>query len=247
MRTLPGYRQGKDTSRQKPPPGITRQHSRSCSSRAGKRCSCAPTFKAVVSFARGQRRVKTFGTLTEAKAWRARQLEAKTRTRQTAPSTQRLREAAEEYITGMREGSIKTRNGQDYKPSAICSYEQSLTRHALPTLGGRRVGDVRTSDIQRLVERMSREGKTGSTIANTINPLRAIYRRLVMLDRVSENPTKGSVLPTGRSKRLHAGDPAEASKILAAVAPQDRAAWAFAFYAGLRLGELRALRWGDFD
>ena len=28
---------------------------------------------------------------------------------------------------------------------------------------------------------------------------------------------------------------------------QDRCVWALAFYAGLRLGELRALRWGDVD
>jgi integrase len=239
--------QSQDTSRRKPPPGITRQHSRSCSSRAGKRCSCAPTFKAVVSFARGQRRVKTFGALTEAEAWRARQLEAKTRTRQTAPSAQRLREAAEEYLAGMRDGSIKTRGGQDYKPSVIRSYEQSLTRHALPTLGGRRVADVRTSDVQRLVERMSAQSKSGSTIANTINPLRSIFRRLVILDRVSENPTRGVVIPSTRSKRLHAGDPEEASRIVAAVAAQDRCVWAFAFWAGLRLGELRGLRWEDVD
>jgi integrase len=239
--------QGNDTSRRKPPPGISRQHARSCASRAGKRCSCSPTFKAVVSFARGQRRVKTFGTLTEAEAWRARQLAAKTRARQTAPSSATLREAAGEYLAGMREGSIKTRSGQTYKPSTIRSYEHSLELHALPDLGGRRVADVRTSDVQRLVERMSAQGVAGTTIANTVNPLRAIYRRLVVLDRVSENPTRGAVLPTSRSKRLHAGDPAEASRILAAVADQDRCAWAFAFWAGLRLGELRGLRWGDVD
>jgi integrase len=94
---------------------------------------------------------------------------------------------------------------------------------------------------------MSREGQTGSTIANVINPLRAIYRRLVMLGRVNDNPTRGVVLPTTRSKRLHAGDPADAARIIAAVDERDRCVWALAFYGGLRLGELRALRWCDID
>jgi integrase len=39
----------------------------------------------------------------------------------------------------------------------------------------------------------------------------------------------------------------EATALIAAVPPCDRALWATAFYSGLRLGELRALRWEDVD
>ncbi|MDX6619659.1 MAG: hypothetical protein QOK36_2045, partial [Gaiellales bacterium] len=50
------------------PAGIRERHSRECATHAGKkRCSCAPSFEAVVSYARGERRRKTFPTLTEAK------------------------------------------------------------------------------------------------------------------------------------------------------------------------------------
>lgn len=200
-----------------------------------------------MSFARGERRRKTFPTLTEAKAWRSHLLAAKTRSRQRAPSSITVRDAAAEYLEGMRDGSITTRSGQPYKPSTIRGYDQSLELHALPDLGGRRVADVTTGDVQRLVEGLRRDGHAGTTIANVVNPLRAIYRRLVVLGRVSDNPTRGAVLPTNRSKRLHAGDPGDAARVMAAVAEQDRCAWALAFYAGLRLGELRALRWGDVD
>jgi integrase len=200
-----------------------------------------------VSFARGERRRKTFPNLTEAKTWRAQLLAAKTRSRQRAPSSITLRDAADEYLAGMLDGSVTTRGGQNYKPSTTRSYRHSLEIHALPDLGGRRVADLTTGDVQRLVERMRREGLAGTTIANTVNALRAIYRRLVVLGRVNDNPTRGAVLPTRRGTRLHAGDPADAARIIAAVPEQDRCVWALAFYAGLRLGELRALRWGDVD
>jgi integrase len=40
---------------------------------------------------------------------------------------------------------------------------------------------------------------------------------------------------------------AEAAGLLAALPDEDRALWATAFYAGLRRGELRGLRWDDVD
>jgi integrase len=147
----------------------------------------------------------------------------------------------------MRDGSVTTRGGERYKASTTRSYAHSLGLHALPDLGGARVSAITTGALQDLIERMRREGQTGSTIANVINPLRAIYRRLVLLGRVHENPTRGVVIPTTRTKRLHAGDPADAAKIISAMREQDQCAWALAFYTGLRLGELRALRWGDVD
>jgi integrase len=220
---------------------------RDCARSGGQGRQGSPSFEAVVSFARGERRRKTFPTLNAAKAWRAQLLAAKTRARLRAPSSITLREAADEYLEGMRDGSVTTRGGQTYKPSTIRSYEHSLGLHALPDLGGRRVADLTTGDIQRLIERLRREGQAGTTIANVINPLRAIYRRLVVLGRVNDNPTRGAVIPTTRSKRLHAGDPNDATRIIATMPEQDQCVWALAFWAGLRLGELRALRWGDVD
>ncbi len=235
--------------RAKVPAGIRERHQRSCATRQAKsRCTCVPSFEALVALGKaGQRKRRTFATLSQAKDWRTEQLAAKTRQRLRAPASVTLRETAERYVAGMRAGTIATRSGEHYKPSVIRSYEQALARHVLPDLGGRRLGDLTSGDLQRLVERLRGEGLSASTIANAINPVQAIYRRAIVLGEVPYNPTRDVVLPVIRGRRGHGGDAGDALQLIAAVPERDRCAWALAFFAGLRLGELRALRWEDVD
>jgi len=61
------------------------------------------------------------------------------------------------------------------------------------------------------------------------------------------NPTTGLHLPVSQTKRERVAHPAEAEKLLAALPHPDRALWATAMFAGLRSGELQALRWRDVD
>ena len=91
------------------------------------------------------------------------------------------------------------------------------------------------------------DGLSPSTIRNTLMPLRAIFRRAVSRGDVGLNPTAGIELPAVRGRRDRIASPGEAASLLDALPAQDRALWATALYAGLRLGELRALRWEDVD
>ena len=61
------------------------------------------------------------------------------------------------------------------------------------------------------------------------------------------NPTSNLRLPNGSKPRERAASATEAAELLAALPEADRALWATAFYAGLRRGELRALRFDDID
>src|SRR5882762_1466679 len=61
------------------------------------------------------------------------------------------------------------------------------------------------------------------------------------------NPCTGLRLPAVRGRRERFAEPSEAAALIAAVPRRDRAVWATAFYAGLRRGELRALRWSDIN
>jgi integrase len=138
-------------------------------------------------------------------------------------------------------GFIRNRSGDPYKPSALRGYEQSLRARLLPAMGGAKLGDIRRSDVQRLVNRMMADGLGASTVRNSLMPLRAIYRQALALDEVAVNPTTGVQLPAVRGKRERIATPTEAAQLLAALPQRDRAVWATALYAGLRSGELQAL------
>ena len=144
-------------------------------------------------------------------------------------------------------GDVRCRSGAPYKPSAIRGYEQALRLRVLPAIGGARLADVTTADLQRLVDRWQAEGHASSTIRNTVKPLQAIYRRARVREGLPVNPTVGLDLPAARGRRERIVPPDMAAKLVAALAPEDRALWATALYAGLRMGELRALRWDAVD
>jgi integrase len=74
-----------------------------------------------------------------------------------------------------------------------------------------------------------------------------LFRRAVNRGELLINPTAGLDIPASRGKRLRIADPTEAEQLIRSVAKVDQAIWAVAFYAGLRLGELQALRWDRID
>jgi integrase len=64
---------------------------------------------------------------------------------------------------------------------------------------------------------------------------------------VAINPTTGLKMPAVRGGRDRIAAPDECSLLLAALSAKDRPLWATAMYAGLRRGELMALRIEDVD
>ena len=147
----------------------------------------------------------------------------------------------------MRAGTVRNRNGHPYKPSVVEGYRASLRDHVYPALSARRLGDVRRQHVQQLVDDLIADGKQPSTVRNVLMPLRVLYRRAIRDDKVNTTPVVNLDLPacTGRREQYVTATGAQA--LLDALEPRDRAAWALGLYAGLRLGEIRALRWSDVD
>jgi integrase len=190
---------------------------------------------------------KTFHDYDEARSWRADATVGVRKGTLRPPSRVTLREAWEAWEAGAGDGSIRTRSGDRYKPSARRGYESSMRLHVLPDLGGARLGEISRVDVQDLADRLLARGLDPSTIRNAVLPLRAIYRRALARGEVAVNPTSGVALPAVRGTRDRIASPAEAAKLIAALPEEDRGIWATAMYAGLRLGELRALEHEDVD
>jgi integrase len=230
------------------PEGVRARHSRTCRSADGGACNCRPSWEAFVYLKHEDRKVrKTFPTRAAAVAWRRDAAHAAQRGRLRVPSAVTVAEAAAELLAGMADGSIPNRKGDRYKPAAVRGYERCLRLRVLPALGHVRLSEVRRADVQDLADRLTGEGLSASTVQNTLDPLRVIFRRAVRRDLVAVDPTEGLELRRKKGRRDRIATPAEAAALLAALADEDRALWATALYAGLRRGELRALRWDDVD
>jgi integrase len=228
--------------------GIEVRHAKACVSREGGKCNCRPTYQASVWSPRdGKRLRKTFPTLAAARAWRAEAQTAVRRGAMRAPAATTVRKAADELVEGMRSGRVRTRSGDRYKPSAIRSYESALRDRVLPVFGGKRIGDVQRRDVQRLADDLLAEGRDPSTIRNALMPLRVIYRRALEDGDVAVNPCAHLRLPAVRGRRERIASPEEGQQLLAALPERDQPIWATALFAGLRRGELMALRWKDVD
>jgi integrase len=230
--------------------GIDVRHARTCPAVRNRdaRCRCSPSYQVHVWSAREQKRIrKTFPTLAEAKAWRAEALVALRRGTMRAPTAATLRQVWEAWLAGAREGRIRNRSGDAYKPSVLRGYETSMRLRVLPELGGARLSEITRVAVQDLADRMLVDELDASTIRNTLMPLRAIFRRALARGEVALNPVAGVELPSVRGRRDRIASPAAAAALVEALPEDDRAVWATAFYAGLRLGELWALRHEDVD
>jgi integrase len=236
--------------RSKSPTGIRVRHSRSCpaATSSDARCKCSPSYEAFVFSVRdGKKLRKTFPSLAAARAWRHDASTSVRKGTMRAPVQTTLREAWEAWLEGARSGTIRARSGDRYKPSVARSYSQSMELRVLDDLGAAKLGDIGRTDLLDLADRLLAKGLDPSTVRNALMPLRAIYRRALSRGEVAVNPTTGLELPAVRGKRDRIASPAEAAALIQALPESDRALWATALYAGLRRGELMALRWEDID
>lgn len=228
--------------------GIRKRHSKGCPARAGGRCRCNGGYEASVYSLRDGRKVyKTFAREPEAKSWRAEAKRALDRGVMRAPSAKTLREVATAWLEGVERGEIRNRSGHPFKPSTVRGYRTSLNERILPLVGGRRLNTITTNDLQEIVDRWQAEGQAPSTIRNSLKPLQAICRRARAREGLALNPTHDLELPAPNPAEVQIVAPATAAELLSVLPIEDRAIWSIAIYAGLRYGELRALRWAAVD
>ena len=234
--------------------GIRKRHSKGCSAREGGRCNCKAGWEASVFIAREGRRVtKSFRREAEAKSWRADAKKAAENGGVGLGSGARdsvtLAEGLRRLVAGMEAGSIRPKGRRRYKPNTIRSYERAVRVHIEPSrLAGIGVRELRRRELQDFADELLAGGLSVNTVSNVLNPIQSFYRWKIDRDELTYNPSARIDLPNDRLARpSRIATPAEAAALLAALPAEDRAVWATAFYAGLRRGELQALRVCDID
>jgi integrase len=228
--------------------GIRYRHSRSCTDRDRCKRDCGGAWEASVYSKRDGKKIRrTFPTHAAAKGWRTDALKQVKDRKLRAPTPKTLRQEADEWLELARQGAVLSRSKERYKPGVLRTYEIGLRLRVLPELGHRRLSDISVGDMLALKEGLLAAGHGASTVRNTFIPLQAIFRRAVLNGTVPLNPTLGLDLPTSNGTRDRVASPGEAKQLLEALPERERALWATAFYAGLRRGELRALRAENVD
>ncbi len=188
------------------PTGLEQRHGRRCK---GGKCSCP--WQATVYSKRDKKRIRKLfyghGAKDAAKRWKRDAEGAVERGELRAPTATTVREAAEAFMAGAKNGSIPTASGGRYKPATLRGYRVGFDKRVLPALGHKRLSDVRRADVQELADRLTAEGLSASTVQNTLDPLRAIYRRAIRRDEGSRSTRRRAWSCAGRTASVSASPP----------------------------------------
>jgi integrase len=163
------------------------------------------------------------------------------------PELPTLSEYAAALFARIDAGLLLNRNRQPYKPSARRGLEAAFRNHIEPALGDRRLDEIRRQDVQDVMDGLRARGLAPSTVRDALKPLLVVYRTAIRDEIVPSSPCVSVELDRATGKRQRVATPAEAAALLEALPLDERALWATAFYAGLRQGELAALRWSEVN
>lgn len=148
----------------------------------------------------------------------------------------------------MRDGSVLTRSEKRYKPSTIESYASAVRDWIVPDVGYLRLAKISRLVLREITDRWRKDPRrpADGTIRNAIMPLRVTLRREFEKGLIPSNPAAGFKLPAvGRRERV--ANAAEVANLLEPLPVDLRALYGVAFHAGLRAGEIAALRWSDLE
>lgn len=230
--------------------GIETFHQKHCAThRGGNRCSCSPSYRAQVwDRAIGKaRKSRRFKTKAEATSWLTDTRHAMKRGQLAQAKVPKVDELAAQVFALAESGPLTNRSGRRFKPSAIRNYRIHFDRYLLPEFGGFRVSDLSRKQIQQFSDGLA-AGRSPSTVRNILMPLRLILRYATEMEFIVTNPMEHLRLPAKQERPTQAIAPSEGAVILSTLSrSQDRAIYALALYAGLRLGEIRAIRWKHID
>jgi integrase len=135
------------------------------------------------------------------------------------------------------------------KPSTLHDYRWSLSEsgRVISALGDTPAREITAADIETLLDSIEAAGLSARTINKTRNLIGAVFAYGVRKHGLHANPARATdKRREGQRPPLEVFTVQEIEKLAETMEDrQDAAMVRIAAYTGLRMGELRALRWGD--
>jgi integrase len=137
------------------------------------------------------------------------------------------------------------------RPSTLRDYRSTVHACLQPAIGADTpIAHITTKTINELRERLIADGHLSRrSVQKAMISLYSIFKRAKQLEWITSNPAENAErIRIKRSGEFNVLSPAEVLAVAAAAGSgQDSALITVAAFTGLRLGELRALRFGDMD
>ena len=131
------------------------------------------------------------------------------------------------------------------KPSEVAAKTTILKRHLLPVFGPRPLAAIKTQDIERYKAQKLAAGCAPKSINNHLAVLSRLFKLAEEWEQIPRAP-RFKLMATLEPEFVFL-DFEETGALLAAAEPQWRGLILLALRTGLRLGELRALRFQDLN
>ena len=145
-----------------------------------------------------------------------------------------------------------TRARESIADSTRGLYLGCLDRHVLPALRpSTKVADVRPAHVRLMIEKLTAEKLSGSTVRGCVTALSALMRFAVHRELVDRNPCRElerGDRPSGKRRtEPRYLDATQIRELLAALGDEFRPIAACCAFAGVRVSEALALTWADVD
>ena len=132
-------------------------------------------------------------------------------------------------------------------PKTIESYENNIRKHIIPNIGSILLKDLKAVHVQRLYNTVGE--KLSSRMVRLVHiTLHAALKQAIKNDLLLHNVTEKCTLPKENPSTSRALSIEEQKAFVSVIKGQPlELAYLFCLYAGLRRGEVMALRWQDIN
>ena len=179
------------------------------------------------------------GSLEDAKKTRADVISRLGRGEQIRHDKRCFAQFAQEVVDGLQRAE-----------RTIEKHELNVRVRLVPRFGTKKLGEINTNAVARLVADMQRQGYAPLSIASTLSTLSLVMRRAKRQGLIAANPVADldkdeRPQVTGGEKRIL--DEAEIERLLANAGDTFRVLIALMLFSGVRLAEALGLTWADVD
>lgn len=149
-----------------------------------------------------------------------------------------LQEWLENYVKPIRKR-------QTYK-----KYKCQIERHISPTLGDFEINEISAFELQKFMSGLCKSGFASNTINGIVTVLKMSLKQAVKHKIATVQFTEAIVRPKVREKKVECFTKKDQAKIQEYISSKNDTKLygiVLCMYTGLRIGELLALTWEDFD